>query len=113
MKRVLGLFMCFMLGLCLTGCSKDEYSDNSIIIEIKSDYKNEYVNRLFTLSDFQFENVKSFTYSQWYEENNRGFMFIHLNKTGKKEVNKALAHFETLDFVKSVEKMPIYKLLVN
>lgn len=113
MKRVLGLFICLMLVLCLTGCSKDEYSDSSIIIEIKSDYKNEYVNKLFMLSDFQFENVKSFTYSQWYEEDNQGFMFIHLNKAGKKEVSKALSHFEKLPFVESVEKMPIGKLLVN
>lgn len=91
--------------------SRKKYSDDAIIIEIKSDFKNEFMNKEFKMDDFDFDNMETFSYSKWYDTKNRGYLFIYLKKTGKKEVEEALKHLKQLSFVEECEKMPIIQIL--
>ena len=98
MKRIFLIFMMLILSVTLVGCEKKpKYANDKIIISIKSDYRDEFLNREFGLDDFNYKNVKSFSYSEWY--NDSGFIFIRLKRTGKIEVKRAMKHFEKLYFV--------------
>lgn len=112
MKKL--LLICFMLVIAfiMVGCNQEKkYSDDAIIIEIKSDCKNEFINKEFKIDDFDFDNIETFSYSKWYDTKNRGYLFIYLKKTGKKEVEEALKHFKQLSFVEECEKMPIIQMI--
>ena len=112
MKRLFVAFMCLMFIICLVGCKKEEqYTDDGIIIEIKSTYKDKFLNKEFELSDFNFQNIETYSYSKWYDVKNRGYIFIYLKKTGKKEVEAAMQHFKQLSFVEECEQMPIISLI--
>ncbi len=103
MKRIFLIFMLLILSVTLVGCAKKpKYANDKIIISIKSDYRDEFLNREFGLDDFNYKNVKSFSYSEWY--NDSGFIFIRLKRTGKIEVKRAMKHFEKLYFVEFCSK---------
>ena len=103
MKRIFLIFMLLILSVTLVGCEKKpKYANDKIIISIKSDYSDEFINREFGLDDFNYKNVKSFSYSEWY--NDSGFIFIRLKRTGKIEVKRAMKHFEKLYFVEFCSK---------
>lgn len=103
MKRIFLIFMLLILSVTLVGCEKKpKYANDKIIISIKSDYRDEFINREFELDDFNYKNVKSFSYSEWY--NDSGFIFISLKRTGKMEVERAMKHFEKLYFVEFCSK---------
>lgn len=106
MKRILIIFVILLSGLCLVGCkNKITYIDDKILVIVKLDYKDKFFNKEFTISDFQYENVESFKYDVFFEKSNCGLLTIYLKKHGIKEVNKALKHFEKLDFVESAERL--------
>ena len=103
--------MMLILSVTLIGCKKKYgYADDEIIISIKSDYRDEFINREFGLDDFNYKNVKSFSYSEWY--NDSGFIFISLKRTGKMEVERAMKHFEKLYFVKYCSKSAYGSVLI-
>ena len=65
MKRIFLIFMMLILSVTLIGCkNKYGYADDEIIISIKSDYRDEFINReptnyfnsflLFQLPSFEF-----------------------------------------------------------
>jgi hypothetical protein len=102
MKRIFLIFMLLILSVTLVGCKNEtidekKYADDRITISIKSIYKEEFLDKKFGFDDFNYKNVESFSYSYWYGDH--GFIFIHLKKTGKREVKKAMRHFEKLYFV--------------
>lgn len=104
------LIICFALTITffLTGCKdKNLYADDEIAIEIKSSYKDKFLNEEFKNSDFNYDNIKNITYTGWY--NDRGFIYVRLNKHGEKEIKKAIKHFKQLDFVETCERVPIIK----
>ena len=104
MKKVLIILIFIFPMIFITGCTNEKFSKESIIVTIKSEYKDEFLNNEFTIEDFNFENIKRVEYSAWNETSNNGVMIIYLIKTGKRFVNSALKHFEKLDFVKNVDK---------
>lgn len=111
-RLLIVIFMCLIVVMCLAGCKKEkEYSYDGIIIEIKSTYRSKFLNEEFELNDFNFQNIEKYSYSKWYDTNNRGYIFIYLKKTGKQEVEEALQHFKQLSFVEECEKMPIFSLI--
>ena len=112
MKRLFVAFMCLMVIMYLVGCKKEkQYTDDGIIIEIKSTYKDKFLNKEFELSDFNFQNIETYSYSKWYDAKNRGYIFIYLNKAGKNEIEEAMQHFKQLSFVQECEQMPIISLI--
>ncbi len=111
MKKIFIVLASIMFIMCLTGCKK-EYSDDSLELYIKLEYKDKFENQEFTMTDFKYDNLKSFRYYGWYDDNDNdesyGIMFIYLQKAGQKEIKKAIKHFEKLEFVKDVKKDPLF-----
>ena len=104
MKKVLIILIFIIPLIFITGCTNEKFSKESIIVTIKSEYKDEFLNNEFTFEDFNFENIKKIEYSAWNQASNNGVMIIYLKKTGKIYVNSAIKHFEKLDFVENVDK---------
>lgn len=108
------LCIALIITFCGCGCeNKKQYSDDCFYAIIKSTYKDVYDNKLFELNDFYYDNVDRFSYTLWSDSDNIGYLCIHLKKTGNKEVEKAMNHFSTLDFVERCEKIPLAYLLSN
>ena len=107
MKKIFIVLASIMFIMCLTGCKK-EYSDDRLELYIKLEYKDKFENQEFTMTDFKYDDVKSFSYTGWYDDNDEsyGIMFIYLQKAGQ----KAIKHFEKLEFVKDVKKEPLMEI---
>ena len=107
-KKMISLLVVILLIICVCGCDgKEQYSDYNFYAVIKSTYKDNYDNKLFQLSDFEYDNIDHFSYTIWSDKDNIGYLCIYLKKTGKKEIEKAMKHFSALDFVEKCEKVPI------
>lgn len=107
------ILLIFCLGLYnyINNSSRKEYSEEKIIVAIKSDYKAKFQDQLFEISDFNYDNVDRFYYVKWDEKSEIGFIHIYLKKTGKREVNRAIKHFEKLEFVDWCERIAIMYVL--
>lgn len=108
------ILLCFLPLVVSNKCSckkqlEEEFVDYNFIIGIKSDYKYKFGN--FTIEDFNYENVDHFTYMPWLDNVNEGYMVIYLKKTGMDEIEKAMEHFEKLEFVSFCEKNGIGHLM--
>ena len=101
-KNIFNIYVAYIKCNTCWMWKKPKYANDKIIISIKSDYRDEFLNREFGLDDFNYKNVKSFSYSEWY--NDSGFIFISLKRTGKMEVERAMKHFEKLYFVEFCSK---------
>lgn len=65
MKKLFVVFMTSMFIMCLAGCKNNkQYRDDAIIIEVKSSYKNEFLNKEFKINNFNFQNIDKFSYSE-------------------------------------------------
>lgn len=112
MKKIFVVLMSLMFIMFLAGCKKEkQYSDEAVCITINKNYKEEFLNRSFDLTDFKHENIKFFTYSKWDENEDKGYLFVYIKKTGKKEISRIIVHLKTLNFVEECEKMPIFSLI--
>lgn len=112
MKKLFVVFMTSMFIMCLAGCKNNkQYRDDAIIIEVKSSYKNEFLNKEFMINNFNFQNIDKFSYSEWYDSKNRGYIFIYLKKAGENEIEEAMEHFNQLYFVEKCERMAIISLI--
>ena len=112
--RAIIVVIILVISIVISGCSckkqkqlKEEFVDYKFIIGIKSDYKYKYGN--FTIEDFNYENIDHFTYMSWYDNVNEGYMVIYLKKTGMDEIEKAMEHFEKIEFVSLCEKVAIVR----
>ena len=99
MKKIFIVLASIMFIMCLTGCKK-EYSDDSLELYIKLEYKDKFENQEFTMTDFKYDDVKSFSYTGWYDD----YPVLVI------KIKKAIKHFEKLEFVKDVKKEPLMEI---
>ena len=104
MKKIIVIFICIISLICITGCNNEKFSKDSVIVTIKSEYKDEFINKEFTCEEFNFENIKKIEYGVWNETSNKGVIIIYLKKSGKLYINSAIKHFTNLDFVENADK---------
>ena len=78
-----------------------KYSDDKILISVKSDYSKEYEERAFTKQSFKWNNVDSIEYCDDYYGVEVSYIVVYLKKTGYAEVAKGLSRFRRLKFVQS------------
>ncbi len=111
-KRILILLVLLIVIFGMVGCEKDDrlnvYSKSEFRIYIKGEYKSKFINEEFEENDFKYDNLRRFTYGDWIEEDNMGYMIITLDSYYNKEINKALFHFRMLKFVKKCERILLY-----
>ena len=113
MKKIIIFLLCLIFTISLGGCNrrkgKKEYADDSFRVFIKTSYKNEFINKSL---DFEYENIESYYYASMFFEDKTyyGYLMIYLQKTGEKEIKKAMEYFEKLDFVDHCDRIEIVRL---
>lgn len=98
-----------LVALCslfaLSSCSNSaDYDLGSVLVTIKDSYKENFQTNNIIIEDFKWENISEINYGEWSVGQNIGYMTVSLEVYGIKEVENAINHFVTLDFVQSAEK---------
>ena len=68
--------------------------------------KEAYDNRMITVEDFQWDNIERIEYVCWFDNIERGALTLYLKKSGRRRVEQAITHLETLDFVLKAFSVP-------
>lgn len=105
------VFCLFMLCslFALSSCNASaNYDLGSVLVTIKESYKEKFQTNNIIIEDFKWENIAEINYGEWSAGQNIGYMRVSLKVYGINEVENAINHFVTLDFVQSAEKNFIY-----
>ena len=102
-------FLTILVSLIVTmvsifiGCStnKSEFSTMWVLVDVKEEYKEAFINKEITIEDFCWDNVERIEYGSWYEKTSpqSGSLKVYLINPGEWQVLNAVNHFNTLDFV--------------
>lgn len=111
MKKVIFMGLLLFISILLFGCDKEEaeFSNDSVILLIKGEYREKFDTEGFTIDDFEWENAEKFYYGSWYEKSYVCHFTLILKSKGRKQVLDAIKHCKTLDFVQCAEINPIIK----
>lgn len=92
--------------------SRPTFEVDRVIVNIKAEYKQEFLSKEFKIQDFEWDNIERIEYEDWLDalDSECGSITIYLKKHGKKRVIQAREHFETLDFVDSVNLVAIVSI---
>ncbi len=100
MKKIavlLAILLAFgMLGF---GCGEEDIYTDRVKIIVDAQMKEAYDNKTITAETFGWDNIERIQYVCWFENTERGALTVFLKRTGRRRVEQAIAHFETLDFV--------------
>ena len=89
------LFSCVFVG-----CShKPAYDDDEFYVLIKMEYKNAFLEREFTVEDFQSKYIESIEYCYWDDYRNEGRLRIKLQTKQKKYLEDVMEEVNGLSFV--------------
>ena len=89
-------------GMSGFGCGEEDIYTDRVKIIVDAQMKEAFLSETITAEDFGWDNIDRIEYNvSWYENTERGALTVYLKKTGKRRVDQAIAHFETLDFVVS------------
>ncbi len=110
MKKIAVLLAILLsFGMSGFGCGEEDiykeiFTDRvSVIVNVQM--KEAFLSETITAEDFGWDNIDRIQYVCWFENTERGALTVYLKKTGKRRVDQAIAHFETLDFVVSASSI--------
>ena len=114
MKKIAALLAILLaFGMSGFGCGEEDIYTDRVKIIVDAQMKEAYDNKTITAETFGWDNIERIEYNiSWYENTERGALTVYLKKTGKRRVDQAIAHFETLDFLVSASYMGGIILLV-
>ena len=103
MKKIAALLaILLVLGMSGFGCGEEDIYTDRVRVIVNAQMKEAFLSETITAEDFGWDNIDRIEYNvSWYENTERGALTVYLKKTGKRRVDQAIAHFETLDFVVS------------
>lgn len=82
------------------GCGEEDIYTDRVRVIVNAQMKEAFLSETITAEDFGWDNIDRIEYNiSWYENIEEGAL------TGKRRVDQAIAHFETLDFVVSASYM--------
>ena len=86
------------LNFVYSASGKLLFALNSVSLQIEQEYQQEFEEETFTIEDFEWDNIESIVYRNWY--GSYGSISINLNEQGREQVIDAVEHFRRLNFVK-------------
>ncbi len=97
MKKIaLLLAILLSFGMSGFGCGEEDIYTDRVRVIVNAQMKEAFLSETITAEDFGWDNIDRIEYNiSWYENIEEGAL------TGKRRVDQAIAHFETLDFVVS------------
>ena len=107
MKKIAVLLAILLsFGMSGFGCGEEDIYTDRVRVIVNAQMKEAFLSETITAEDFGWDNIDRIEYNiSWYENTERGALTVYLEKTGKRRVDQAIAHFETLDFVVSASYM--------
>ena len=107
MKKIAVLLTILLsFGVSGFGCGEEDIYTDRVRVIVNAQMKEAFLSETITAEDFGWDNIDRIEYNiSWYENTERGALTVYLKKTGKRRVDQAIAHFETLDFVVSASYM--------
>ena len=107
MKKIAVLLAILLsFGMSGFGCGEEDIYTDRVRVIVNAQMKEAFLSETITAEDFGWDNIDRIEYNiSWYENIEEGALTVYLKKTGKKRVDQAIAHFETLDFVVSASYM--------
>jgi hypothetical protein len=92
-----------MLGVTIFVEKEPDFALDRVIVGIRQEYQLEFEEETYTIEDFEWGNIESITYGNWYDNapEPHGYMTIYLKEHGKKKVLDAIEHLKTLGFVRN------------
>jgi len=104
-KKIVFCLVALCTLFALSSCSNSaDYDLGSVFVTINESYKENFQTNNIIIEDFKWENISEINYGEWSVGQNIGYMTVSLEVYGIKEVENAINHFVTLDFVQSAEK---------
>ena len=87
--------------------NRPTHAIDSVYVYVGLEYKDAFLEEQFTIEDFQWPNVERVDYRRGFDEYhpNKGTILVYLKEHGQKQVEEAIEHFKTLDFVEDAEKV--------
>ena len=100
-KKIFVLVLMLVMSFALSSCKKQPpYKLDSVEVSIKYKYYSNVAAEIYTIESFDYDNIKEIEYIK-VQSRDSDYIRIHLKKTGKKQVQDAIDHLTTLEFVKS------------
>ena len=103
LKRILTSVLAgvtLLFSCAFVGCShKPAYDDDEFYVLIKMEYKNAFLEREFTVEDFQSKYIESIEYCYWDDYRNEGRLRIKLQTKQKKYLEDVMEEVNGLSFV--------------
>ncbi|MCH5164231.1 MAG: hypothetical protein J1F36_04365 [Clostridiales bacterium] len=105
-----GLGVGLGIGLKSSEDPRSYYADDSVYVHIGSEYKDKFLAREFTVEDFSWDNVERLKYYFGFNDSHPdyGLICVYLKEHGMKQVEEAIEHFSSLEFVESAIKVGIF-----
>ena len=108
MKKIAVLLAILLaFGMSGFGCGEEDIYTDRVKIIVDAQMKEAYDNETMTAETFGWDNIERIEYFCWFENLNKGSVTLYLKRTGRRRVEQAIAHFETLDFVVRAAPAPI------
>ena len=111
-------FLTILVSLIVTmvsifiGCStnKSEFSTMWVLVDVKEEYKEAFINKEITIEDFCWDNVERIEYGSWNENLSPeyGVITVYLINSGEIQVLNAMNRFNRLNFVYIAEPITYY-----
>ena len=107
MKKIADLLAILLsFGMSGFGCGEEDIYTDRVGVTIDAQMKEAYENRMITVEDFQWDNIERIEYVCWFDNIERGALTLYLKKSGRRRVEQAITHLETLDFVLKAFSVP-------
>lgn len=107
LSTVLSVFLAVLTLFSFAGCGKPKYDEDEFYAYIKTEYKDNFISKEFTVEDFQSKYIKVIEYSVWNEgeEPKRLCITIQLKKYYKYKLEEVMKKVNNLYFVDCTEKI--------
>lgn len=107
MKKIAVLLAILLsFGMSGFGCGEEDIYTDRVRVIVNAQMKEAYDNETITAETFGWDNIERIEYVCWFDNIERGALTLYLKKSGRRRVEQAITHLETLDFVLKAFSVP-------
>ena len=108
MKKIAVLLAILLsFGMSGFGCGEEDIFTDRVNVIVNAQMKEAFLSETITAEDLGWDNIDRIEFNvSWFENLEVGALTVFLQRTGRRRVEQAIAHFETLDFVVSASSVP-------
>ena len=97
MKKIAVLLAILLsFGMSGFGCGEEDIYTDRVRVIVNAQMKEAYDNETITAETFGWDNIEQIEYLYWFDNTERGALTLYLKKSGRRRVEQAITHLETL-----------------